>query len=59
MTACVLAPSPENGEPHGSSTQGNPSGERDLIYLTGTCTVDQMPTWDPAFVDAASSLRFG
>ena len=34
-------------------------GERDLIFLTGTCTVDQMPTWDPAFVDAATSVRFG
>jgi hypothetical protein len=47
MTACLLAPKPE------------PDGERDLIYLTGTCTVDQMATWDPAFVDAASSVWFG
>lgn len=46
MTACLLAPSDD-------------AGERDLIYLTGTCTTDQMPRWDPAFVDAASSLRFG
>ncbi|HEX3976033.1 MAG TPA: hypothetical protein VHW96_07190 [Solirubrobacteraceae bacterium] len=60
MTACLLAPSPEaNGEPRGSARQRATSGERDLIYLTGTCTVDQMPTWDPAFVDAASSVRFG
>jgi len=34
-------------------------GERDLIYLTGTCTMDQAPLWDRAFVDAASSVRFG
>ena len=47
MTACLLAPVPE------------PDGERDLIYLTGTCTVDQMATCDPAFVDAASSVWFG
>ena len=45
MTACLLAPSDAD--------------ERDLIYLTGTCTVAQMATWDPAFVDAASSVRFG
>jgi hypothetical protein len=44
MTACLLAPSGDR--------------ERDLIYLTGTCTVDQMRTWDPAFVDAAMSVRF-
>ena len=47
MTACLLAPSPET------------DGERDLIYLTGTCTVEQMTAWDPAFVDAAGSVRFG
>jgi hypothetical protein len=50
MTACLLAPS-GGGEPAGD--------DRDLIYLTGTCTVDQMATWDPAFVEAASSVRFG
>jgi len=48
MTACLLAPSDESD-----------ADERDLIYLTGTCTVDQMAAWDPAFVDAASSVRFG
>ncbi|MFZ1992667.1 MAG: hypothetical protein WAU75_01050 [Solirubrobacteraceae bacterium] len=58
MTACLLAPSPDAyGEEGGSGRQG--PEERDLIYLTGTCTVDQMGTWDPAFVDAASSVRFG
>jgi hypothetical protein len=60
MTACLLAPAPDaNGDPQGPSRQGAVPGERDLIYLTGTCTVDQMLTWDPAFVDAASSVRFG
>jgi hypothetical protein len=60
MTACLLAPSPDpNDVQQWSRGQGAPSGERDLIYLTGTCTVDQMPTWDPAFVDAAGSVRFG
>jgi hypothetical protein len=60
MTACLLAPSRDpNGEQRGSNRQGVASEERDLIYLTGTCTVDQMPTWDPAFVDAASSVGFG
>jgi hypothetical protein len=49
MTACLLAPEPEP----------EPGPDRDLIYLTGTCTVDQMPRWDPAFVDAASSVWFG
>ena len=48
MTACLLAPS-----------AGSNGDERDLIFLTGTCTVDQMPAWDPAFVDAATSVRFG
>lgn len=46
MTACLLAPS-------------DGADERDLVYLTGTCTMDQAPRWDPAFVDAASSVRFG
>jgi hypothetical protein len=50
MTACLLAP---------SSDRDDWGPERDLIYLTGTCTVDQMDTWDPAFVDAAMSVRFG
>jgi autotransporter translocation and assembly factor TamB len=60
MTACLLAPSPEsNGEQQDSGGPAPDSGDRDLIYLTGTCTVDQMPTWAPAFVDAASSVRFG
>jgi hypothetical protein len=60
MTACLLAPSlGPNREQLGSDTEGVDPGQRDLIYLTGTCTVDQMLTWDPAFVDAASSLRFG
>jgi hypothetical protein len=60
MTACLLAPSPDsNGEQQRSSRHEVASDERDLIYLTGTCTVDQMPTWDPAFVDAASSVWFG
>jgi hypothetical protein len=47
MTACLLAPA-----------AGSNGDERDLIFLTGTCTVDQMTTWDPAFVDAATSVRF-
>jgi hypothetical protein len=60
MTACLLAPSSDfNDEQEGAGRQGGGSAERDLIYLTGTCAVDQMPTWDPAFVDAASSVRFG
>jgi hypothetical protein len=59
MTACLLAPSPEPiGEERVSNGPGVAGGERDLIYLTGTCTVDQLPTWDPAFVDAASGLPF-
>jgi hypothetical protein len=48
MTACLFAPS-----------AGSNGDQQDLIFLTGTCTVDQMPTWDPAFVDAATSVRFG
>jgi hypothetical protein len=60
MTACLLAPSPDaHGEEEGAVRQGAGSDERDLIYLTGTCTVDQMAAWDAAFVDAASSVRFG
>ena len=60
MTACLLAPSPEsNGERRSTGGQELAADERDLIYLTGTCTVDQMPTWDSAFVDAASSVWFG
>jgi hypothetical protein len=60
MTACLLAPTPDPfGEQQGAGRQGVAWDERDLIFLTGTCTVDQMPTWDPAFVDAASSVRFG
>jgi hypothetical protein len=60
MTACLLAPSADpSDEQPGAATQRVASDERDLIYLTGTCTVDQMPTWDPAFMDAASSVRFG
>jgi hypothetical protein len=60
MTACLLAPSPSanGGERHGSGEAAS-GDERDLIYLTGTCTIDQMGAWDPAFVDAASSVRFG
>ena len=60
MTACLLAPSPDpSGEGDCSDAQQGAADERDLIYLTGTCTVDQMPMWDPAFVDAASSVWFG
>jgi hypothetical protein len=60
MTACLLAPPADpSGEQSGAATQRVAPDERDLIYLTGTCAVDQMPTWDPAFVDAASSVRFG
>ena len=60
MTACLLAPSPDsNGEQPRPAGQRVDPGERDLIYLTGTCTVDQMSTWDPAFIDAATSVRFG
>lgn len=59
MTACLLAPSRDRDD---EDLEGNGTGdapaERDLIYLTGTCTVDQMGTWDPAFVDAAMSVRF-
>jgi hypothetical protein len=49
MTACLLAPAAGEPDPQ----------QRDLIYLTGTCTVGQMDTWDPVFVDAASSVSFG
>jgi hypothetical protein len=57
MTACLLTPA----DPDADAPDSGPTaeGERTLIYLTGTCTVEQMPTWDPAFVDAASSVRFG
>jgi hypothetical protein len=60
MTACLLAPAPDTGDgaPGVSDFDADP-GERDLVYLTGTCTVDQMPRWDAVFVDAASSVRFG
>lgn len=62
-TACLLAPlAGADGEPGDSGERdGEQTGprERDLIYLTGTCTVEQMPTWDPAFVSAASTVRFG
>ncbi|HYZ81100.1 MAG TPA: hypothetical protein VE571_07515 [Solirubrobacteraceae bacterium] len=59
MTACLLAPSSErDDEELGGNGAQDAVGERDLIYLTGTCTVDQMGTWDPAFVDAAVSVRF-
>lgn len=58
MTACMLAPPPEVSDGQPDDSNGG-SDERDLIYLTGTCTVDQMPAWDVAFVDAASSVRFG
>jgi hypothetical protein len=60
MTACLLGPSAEPDDAErgdGDSVAGR--GERDLVYLTGTCTVDQMPRWDPAFMDAASTMRFG
>jgi hypothetical protein len=50
LTACLFAP------PGG---RGGEDGGRDLIYLTGSCTVEQAVTWDPAFVDAAASVRFG
>jgi hypothetical protein len=60
MTACLFAPPADpSDEQSGAATQRVAPDERDLIYLTGTCAVDQMPTWDPAFVDAASSVRFG
>ncbi len=49
VTACLLAPAAEQ----------EPDAERDLISLTGTCTVEQMQRWDPVFVDAAGSVRFG
>ena len=52
MTACLLAPTAD-------PDSGPAADERDLIYLTGTCTMDQAPRWDPAFMDAASSVRFG
>jgi hypothetical protein len=59
MTACLLAPSNGSDDQDlGANGAGNAHGERDLIYLTGTCTVEQMETWDPAFVDAALSVRF-
>jgi hypothetical protein len=57
MTACQLTPSASDALPRG--TDGAGAGERTLVYLTGTCTVAQTPTWDPAFVDAAASVRFG
>jgi hypothetical protein len=61
MTACLLAPPRTAGEPveAGEVDEVGAAGERDLLALTGTCTVDQMARWDPVFVDAASSVRFG
>jgi hypothetical protein len=60
MTACLLAPWPDSSDARsGSAATGPAADERDLIYLTGTCTVEQMGTWDPAFMDAARSVRFG
>jgi hypothetical protein len=60
MTACLLAPPAEpSDEQPGTATRKVAPDGRDLIYLTGTCAVEQMPTWEPAFVDAASSVRFG
>lgn len=65
-TACLLAPTADRGaelddsdERADSGEEVADAGERDLIYLTGTCTVEQMPAWDPAFVSAASTVRFG
>jgi hypothetical protein len=59
MTACLLAPASERDDGNlAGDGAGDAVGERDLIYLTGTCTVDQMGAWDPAFVDAAMSVRF-
>jgi hypothetical protein len=59
MTACLLAPLRDRDEGGLGDTEAEQDfGERDLIYLTGTCTVDQMGAWDPAFVDAALSVRF-
>jgi hypothetical protein len=52
MTACLLAPPSGSGEV-------DEADERDLLALTGTCTVDQMAQWDPVFVEAAGSVRFG
>jgi hypothetical protein len=57
MTACLLSPLSDRDD-EDSAGNGDAYGERDLIYLTGTCTVEQMRTWDPAFVDAAMSVRF-
>jgi hypothetical protein len=59
MTACLLAPSRDRDEEPCGNGAEDALRERDLIYLTGTCTVDQMETWDSAFVDAAMSVRFG
>jgi hypothetical protein len=58
MTACLLAPNDRDDEDVGGNGARAALG-RDLIYLTGTCTVDQMETWDPVFVSAALSVRFG
>jgi hypothetical protein len=59
MSACLVAPVADGaGEPRSPGEERDAPSERDLIYLTGTCTVEQMPTWDPAFVDAARSVRF-
>jgi hypothetical protein len=65
-TACLLAPTADRGDEADSLDERADSderladaAERDLIYLTGTCTVEQMPAWDPAFVSAASTVRFG
>jgi hypothetical protein len=57
MTACLLAPLGHRAH-EDPVRNGDAYGERDLIYLTGTCTVDQMGTWDPVFVDAAMTVRF-
>jgi hypothetical protein len=49
MTACMLI----------LSAGDDPAFPRDLVFFTGSCTVEQMGTWDPVFVDAVTSVRFG
>jgi hypothetical protein len=45
MTACLLAPE-------------TVPGRRDLVFLTGSCSLDQRSAWDAVFVEAARSVRF-
>jgi hypothetical protein len=59
MTACLLGPSAGRDDKALGGDGAHDALGRDLLYLTGTCTVEQMETWDPVFVSAALSVRLG